>query len=111
MINLIGFPLLIGIGIDDGIFVVFLALQGRRNSVDREALLTRYRSVCHAMMVTTATTALAFGSLVFTSTPAIQSLGVVTAVGVLGCLISTVAVLLPVLLLLYPPTPSTSQLS
>ena len=109
MINLIGFPLLMGIGIDDGIFLVFLALQGRRNSVGRDVLLSRFRSVCHAMMVTTATTALAFGSLVFTSTPAIQSLGVVTAFGVVGCLIATIAVLLPVLLLLHPRAPEATQ--
>ncbi|MAJ46201.1 MAG: hypothetical protein CBC35_02770 [Planctomycetes bacterium TMED75] len=109
MINLIGVPLLIGIGIDDGIFVVSIALHGRRNAVGRDALLSRFRSVCHAMLVTTATTALAFGSLVFTSTPAIQSLGVVTAVGVLGCLASTIAVLLPILLLLHPaPEPRTT---
>ncbi|MAB28643.1 MAG: hypothetical protein CMJ53_05090, partial [Planctomycetaceae bacterium] len=44
----------------------------------------------------------AFGSLVFTSTPAIQTLGIITAVGVVGCLLSTVVILLPILLLIHP---------
>lgn len=110
MINVIGFPLLVGIGIDDGIFLVCLARHARRNSFDLETLLDRFRSVCHAMLVTSATTILAFGSLVFTSTPAIQSLGLVTAVGVVGCLISTLAILLPVLLLTHPVSKIQSEL-
>lgn len=117
MINVIGFPLLVGIGIDDGIFLVCLARHARRHAFDLSTLLDRFRSVCHAMLVTSATTILAFGSLVFTSTPAIQSLGIITAVGVVGCLLSTVVILLPILLLIHPgphgpdgtPSPGTSN--
>ena len=94
--------ILVGIGIDDGIFLVCLARHARRHAFDFSTLLDRFRSVCHAMLVTSATTILAFGSLVFTSTPAIQTLGIITAVGVVGCLLSTVVVLLPILLLIHP---------
>ncbi len=102
MINVIGFPLLVGIGIDDGIFLVCLARNARRNLFEKSILLQRFRSVFHAMLVTSATTTLAFGSLAFTSTPAIQSLGLITAIGVVGCLLATLLILLPILLLVHP---------
>ena len=97
--NVAGLPLLVGIGVDDGVFLVSVARRARRDNVSLADLTARCRPVLHAVLVTSATTMLAFGSLVLTSTPAIRSLGRLTAVGVGGCLLATLLMLLPILLL------------
>ena len=99
IVNVLGLPLLVGIGVDDGVFLVSVARRAQREGVSSADLVARCRAVCHAVLVTSATTMLAFGSLVFTSTPAIRSLGRLTAIGVGGCLVATLFMLLPILFL------------
>lgn len=99
IVNVSGLPLLVGIGVDDGVFLVSLARRARREGTSGAVLVARYRAVCHAVLVTSATTILAFGSLLFASTPAIRSLGRLTVIGVAGCLVATLLTLLPILLL------------
>ncbi|MEX0742185.1 MAG: MMPL family transporter, partial [Phycisphaeraceae bacterium] len=86
MMNLIALPLLAGIGVDDGIFLVSAARQRQTGGV---------AASCHAITMTSATTALAFGSLLLTSTPAIQSLGAVLAIGIVASYIGAAWVLAP----------------
>ncbi len=93
MINLVAIPLLIGIDVDYAVFVVNAARLQRKSPPEIfEAQLT---SSCHSIIVCAGATFLGFGSLHFTSVPAIRSLGDAVAVGVFTCLIATIFCLLP----------------
>ena len=92
MVNLIALPLLIGVGVDDGVFLVSLYRREKQS-------LGQSMAVCaFAIVMTTATTALCFGTLVFTGTPAIRSLGHVLAVGTVLCLVGALFLLAPILI-------------
>lgn len=96
MINLVAVPILIGIDVDYGIFLVSIA----RRPVPGETLpgaIARLAPSCHAIVMCAATTALGFGSLAFTSVPAIRSLGFAVGVGVAACVVATFLLLVPVL--------------
>ncbi len=95
--NLIALPLLVGIGVDDGIFLVTVARRARRAGHDRATLVASLGAGCHAIAMTTATTVLTFGTLAFTSTPAIRSLGTIMAIGVTASLVGAVWILVPLL--------------
>lgn len=60
-------------------------------------MVTRLSAGCHAVVMTSLTTMLTFGTLAFTSTPAIQSLGVLMAMGVWAALIGAIWILAPLL--------------
>ena len=94
MINLVGLPLLIGIAVDDGIMLVSIA---RRCRLSREAAEEQLSASSHAVIVTSLTTVLAFGTLMFTNTPAIQSLGRLTALGMVAALLASLFLLVPIL--------------
>jgi len=97
-VNLIGLPLLVGIGVDDGIFLVSLSRAAKRRASGGLATNTQLASGCHAILMTTLTTLLTFGTLAFTATPAIRSLGVLLTIGMIGCLAGTLFLLAPILL-------------
>jgi predicted RND superfamily exporter protein len=80
-------PLLLGIGIDDGLH----ALHGARSYGSLRKSLT---SVAPAIVVTTLSTCLGFGSLTLSQLPALRSGGLVIALGTGLCLVVTL-VLLP----------------
>ncbi|MEM9419533.1 MAG: MMPL family transporter [Planctomycetota bacterium] len=101
-INLIAMPLVVGIGVDDGIFLVAIARRCRKLGENRKVLIDHLAASAHAITMTSVTTGLAFGSLAFTSVPAIRSLGWFTAMGVGAAWAASVLTLLPVLILLYP---------
>ena len=94
MINLVGLPLLVGIAVDDGIVLVSIA---RRCRLSGESALEQLSASSHAVIVTSLTTVLAFGTLMFTSTPAIQSLGRLTALGMVAALLASLFLLVPIL--------------
>lgn len=98
MINLVGLPLLVGIGVDGGIILVSIARRCRLAGAGRETLAAQLGASCHALAVTNGTTILAFGSLTFTSMPAVQSLGRLTAVGMGATLVATLFMLAPILI-------------
>ena len=102
MMNLVALPLLIGINVDYGIFLVSLARSAHAGGggleAVREAIVSELGTGCYAIVMCAATTVLGFGSLVTTSVPAVRSLGLVVGVGVLGCLYATLFVLTPLLL-------------
>jgi len=109
MINLVGIPLSLGLGVDGGVFLVSLAAAHRRQGGTRQLLTERIGVGCHAIVITTITTVISFGTLMFTSTPAIRSLGEMMAIGTVACLIGAVFLLAPILLCRadrrYPPNP------
>ncbi|MEX0746275.1 MAG: MMPL family transporter, partial [Phycisphaeraceae bacterium] len=94
-VNLLALPLLMGIGVDDGIFLISVASRHRERGA---ALVEPLTASCHAITMTTMTTLLAFGSLWLASTPAIQSLGLVLVVGMIACWFASLFMLTPLLL-------------
>ncbi|MFA9477679.1 RND family transporter [Phycisphaerales bacterium AB-hyl4] len=97
-INLLAIPLLAGIGVDDGIFLMSIA---RRYHGRGKAMLEQFAASCHAITMTSVTTLLAFGSLLLTSTPAIQSLGLVLATGMVACWFASLFLLMPLLIVTH----------
>lgn len=91
--NMIVLPLLLGIGIDDGVHVVH---DFRRQGC-------RYRigpSTANAVLITSLTTMVGFGSLMIADHRGLQSLGRVLTIGVSCCLFSSL-VILPAILHLF----------
>ncbi len=96
LMNLIAIPLLIGIDVDYGIFLVSLARQARR---DRTSATAAMGASAHAICISAFSTILGFGSLITTSVPAIRSLGWAMSVGVATCLFASLFLLAPILIL------------
>ena len=94
MINLVTIPLLIGIDVDYAIFIV-MAARLRRRAPSREVFEAQLAASCHAIILCAGATLLGFGSLIFTSVPAVRSLGLAVGVGVLTALVATIFCLLP----------------
>ena len=92
--NIVSVPLLIGIDVDYGIFLVSVARRTRT----RAELLDRVSASSLAVVLCAAATLLGFGSLAFTSVPAIRSLGWAVGIGVTSCAIASLFFLLPLLL-------------
>jgi len=88
VVSIMGLPMIIGIGVDDGVHIVHrwcLEGKGRISQV--------FSSTGKAIFLTSATTMLAFGSLVFSVWPGFASLGIAMFIGVGACFLSTVIVL------------------
>jgi predicted RND superfamily exporter protein len=94
MLTLVGIyavPIIIGIGIDDGVHIIH-----RYNVEGADAHSTVFASTGRAILLTSLTTMLAFGSLWFASMAGIGDLGVVLFIGVGSCFVAT-ALVIPVL--------------
>lgn len=88
--NILTLPLMVGIGVAYGIYIV------RRYREDGEA--TFYgKSTGRAVMLSALTAVIAFASLLIGAHRGIRSLGLVMSIGVVGCLLASLA-LLPALL-------------
>jgi uncharacterized protein len=98
MINLVALPLLIGIDVDYGVFLVSLARVKNARRWTRDQLIDQLASVCHAVIMCAAATMIGFGSLAWTSVPAVRSLGFAVAVGIAACLFSVVFLVTPIFL-------------
>jgi predicted RND superfamily exporter protein len=88
MFNVLAFPLVLGVGVDYGIYIVIAMRQDghqERNlaTVVKPVLLSGLCTVC------------GFGSLVFAANPALRSLGSVCAIGVAWCALATLCFVLP----------------
>ena len=90
--NIIGFPLLVGIGVAASVHILH---RYRQEGPGRVASVVRHTGL--AVFLSTATTMIGFGSLSLASNRAISSLGVVLLLGVGACLV-TATVFLPSLL-------------
>lgn len=97
MASALALPLLAGIGVDYGIFEVSMSQQARRAGEGADGLLTRIAASLHAMLLSATTNVIGFGTLAFTSVPAVQSLGRVITIGVLACMAGTLLILAPIL--------------
>jgi predicted RND superfamily exporter protein len=81
--------------VDNGIFLVATARTVARTGEDAAAA---FRAPVQAIACTSATTILGFGTLYWTHSAAVRSLGLVAALGVAGSLIGSILLLLPLLL-------------
>lgn len=94
-INSIAIPLMDGIAVDAGVFLVSVARQARREGATRSELIKRLRPTLHAVLLASATTVTGFASLCATHTPAIQSLGFIAAIGITASFCGAAGILVP----------------
>ncbi|MBN1288874.1 MAG: MMPL family transporter, partial [Actinobacteria bacterium] len=80
--NVILLPLIVGIGIDNGIYIMHRYLEEGPGSIPRVIKLTG-----KAIFLTTATTCLAFASLLFSTHPGMRSMGAIPVLGLIYCFI------------------------
>ncbi|MFH1570828.1 MAG: MMPL family transporter [Gemmatimonadota bacterium] len=88
LLNVIGVPLILGIGVDDGVHLLHryrLEGPGRIEAV--------FSGTGKAVLLTSLTTMLAFGSLVFATYRGLGSMGLALFIGVGTCLVASVTVL------------------
>lgn len=97
-INSIAIPLLDGIAVDAGVFLVSVARHARRGKLGRAAFVEHLRPTMHAVLLASATTITGFASLCATHTPAIRSLGMIAAIGIAASFCGAACVLVPLLL-------------
>jgi predicted RND superfamily exporter protein len=95
MVNLVSVPLLIGIDVDYGIFLVNLIRLKRAKECSQAELVARMDPVVHAVIICATATILGYISLVWTSVPAEHSLGIAAAAGVGTCLLGVLFLLVP----------------
>ncbi|HDQ00583.1 MAG TPA: multidrug RND transporter [bacterium] len=88
VMNVMGLPMIIGIGIDDGVHIVHRWLHEGKGKVR-----TIFASTGKAILLTSLTTMLAFGSLIFSIWRGFGHLGAALFVGVAGCFLTTVLIL------------------
>lgn len=84
--NLIVLPLILGIGIDDGVHVI----HDFRNQAGRYRI---GRSTATAVLITSATTIAGFGMMMFSRHQGLRSLGQVLTLGVFCCMLTSIFVL------------------
>jgi len=88
MFNVLAFPLVLGVGVDYGIYIVI----AMRQEGDRQLNLA---TVVKPVLLSGLCTTCGFGSLAFAANPALRSLGSVCSIGVAWCLFATLCFVLP----------------
>jgi predicted RND superfamily exporter protein len=86
--NLMALPLIIGIGIDDGVHIMH-----RWQHEGKGKIITVFSSTGKAIMLTSLTTMLAFGSMTFSVFPAWAWFGEALFIGVGACFLTSVIIL------------------
>jgi len=96
-ITLAALPLILGTGVDGNLFIVLFI---RKRAGEGEAgVFDEIHKGTIAMLMVGLTTLAGFGTLIFIGTPAVRDLGLLTSVGVLGAMITTLTLIMPALLL------------
>lgn len=95
--NLLFLPLIVGIGIGNGIFVVHRSREAGSGAAVPSPLAN---STARAITLSSLTTLVGFGSLMISSHPGIRSLGLIVALGVTSVLVASLATLPGLLALL-----------
>jgi predicted RND superfamily exporter protein len=88
MFNVLAFPLVLGVGVDYGIYIVI----GMRAEGDRERNIA---TVVKPVLLSGLCTTCGFASLALAANPALRSLGSVCAIGVAWCAFATLCFVLP----------------
>jgi predicted RND superfamily exporter protein len=92
MLNALAFPLILGVGVDYGLHVLFAAR-------DKETRSENLLGVLKPLVICGLTTITGFGSLMLARNPALSGLGTVCALGVGWCLASSLLFVLPLAVL------------
>jgi hopanoid biosynthesis associated RND transporter like protein HpnN len=102
--NMIGLPMIVGVGVDNGVHVLhdYMARRGRRS-------YTLAATTGKGIAVSAITTALGFGTLMVARHKGLAGLGLVLTLGVLGCMVAAL-VLLPAALRLMSKRPAAKAL-
>ena len=88
ILNIMSVPLILGIGIDDGVHIL------HRYHVEGDGRIkTVFTSTGKAIFLTSLTTMLAFGSLVFATYRGLGSLGIALFIGVGTCFLASITIL------------------
>ena len=90
-------PLLLGLGVDDGLHVVHRMRENKDLSASEATL-----SVSKAIVMTTLTTSVSFGVLLFSNHPGIESMSLALLLGLPLCLLTSTTVLPALKTLLFP---------
>lgn len=90
LISLAVLPILLGIGIDDGLHSLHGAVTSKAHAAP---LAESIQQAGRAMVLTTLTTAVGFASLTLSSVPGMRRGGLLISVGVFACLVATLWVL------------------
>ena len=88
LVGLAVLPVMVGLGIDDGLHAVHGAVQRSEKTVAASV-----KRVAVAMVLTTLTTSAGFAALGLSHLPALQAAALLVPMGVMACLLATVAVL------------------
>jgi predicted RND superfamily exporter protein len=96
VVNVIGLPLILGIGIDDGVHIIH-----RYRQEGQHRLPYTMSSIGRAIFLTTLTTALGFGSLIPSSYRGYGSIGKLVTLGIVLCFVTSVVILPAILKLSY----------
>ena len=88
IMSVVGLPMIIGIGIDDGVHIMH-----RWRAEGRGRIQTVFASTGKAILLTSITTGFAFGSLVFSAFRGWAQFGGVLAIGVATCFLTTILIL------------------
>ncbi len=86
--NIIAFPLILGMGIDDSIHMMHRYLENNERDVG-----IMIRQTGRAVLLTSLTTMVGFGSLMLSKHNGLISLGIITVVGISACLFASLFVL------------------
>lgn len=97
-LNLIAVPVILGIGIDDGIHALHRFRQERGKAADR--IRRSFSFVGRAILLTSLTTMIGFGSIAFYTMEGMASFGRALFMGVGACFVATILVLPAVLRLI-----------
>ena len=92
VVNIMGIPLIFGIGIDDGVHIVH---RYRIEGSGKIRLI--FSSTGKAILLTSITTMLAFGSLGFATYRGMATMGIILFIGVAACFLTTVLVIAPLM--------------
>jgi len=94
-INLIAVPIILGIGIDDGVHALHRFKEAKGKLVER--VFDAYRYVGRSIFLTSITTMIGFGSIGFYTMKGMSSFGIVLFIGVGFCFLMTILILPAVL--------------
>jgi predicted RND superfamily exporter protein len=97
-INGVVIPMVIGIGIDDGIHIIHRYLEGSRYDIHGAVQYTG-----RAVAMTSFTTMVGFGSLVIAQYKVLSSMGWIIILGVGSCLLASLFLLPPLLVIFLSP--------
>jgi predicted RND superfamily exporter protein len=91
-------PMIVGIGIDDGIHIIHRYLEDSRYDIHRAVQYTG-----RAVAMTSFTTMVGFGSLVIAQYRALSSMGWIIILGIGSCLLTSLFLLPPLLVIFLKP--------